>query len=485
MDKNYFGLTDTGKVRDNNEDTFIAEPTVANDLVIACVIDGVGGYSGGEIASGIARQSILQHLNSQHKDLPSLMKDAIIAADGQIMAEKQKVKAHENMACVLTLTVIDLQKNLFYYAHVGDTRLYLLRDGSLVKISKDQSFVGFMEDSGRLTEEQAMSHPKRNEINKALGFGAKIAAQDDYIETGQSPFLPGDLLLLCSDGLSDMVNRQGITDILTKKRTLQEKATELIQAANNNGGRDNITVVLVKNDKQSLIHEATKPAVKAGSSKTSVNHQVHTPQAVSIDVPVQRENIPAATPVKQKSSSPVVVILSILCLIFLGFSLYLIWQNSVRSNAVKQQKLALQPIRNAQETKLQDTINKLTGNTLVISDSLFKSPIILNEDIHFNKDTLFIIAKTPIIIRSDSTYKGSAVSIKPISKYVFLENITFENFQTAILSQNNVLQLKNVRFNNCVNSIEATYNLPSNKYIQGKIPASSFKTDSLPTPASH
>jgi len=486
MDRNYFGLTDTGKVRDNNEDTFIAETTTANDLVIACVIDGVGGYSGGEIASGIARQSILQHLNSQRKDLSSLMKDAIIAADEQIMAEKQKVKEHENMACVLTLAVIDLQKNLLYYAHVGDTRLYLFRDGSLIKISKDQSFVGFMEDSGRLTEEQAMSHPKRNEINKALGFGAKIAAQDDYIETGQSPFLPGDTLLLCSDGLSDMVNRQGITDILTKKTTLQEKATELIQAANNNGGRDNITVVLVKNDKQSLIHEATKPVVKTERPRPTVNHQPNILTTATKDVAVQKEITPVVIPVVQKKSKGLVILLSVLCIIFLAFSLYLLWQNNTRSNAIKQQKLAaIQPIRNQQEAKLQDTINKLIGNTLIISDSLFKSPIILNEDIHFNKDTLFIIAKTPIIIRSDSAYKGAAVSIKPISKYVFLENITFENFQTAILSQNNVLQLKNVQFNNCVNSIEATYNLPANKYIQGKIPASSFKTDSLPTPASH
>lgn len=484
MDRNYFGLTDTGKVRDNNEDTFIAE-TTANGLVIACVIDGVGGYSGGEIASGIARQSILQHLNSQRKDLPSLMKDAIIAADDQIMAEKQKVKEHENMACVLTLAVIDLQKNLLYYAHVGDTRLYLFRDGSLIKISKDQSFVGFMEDSGRLTEEQAMSHPKRNEINKALGFGAKIAAQDDYIETGQSPFLPGDLLLLCSDGLSDMVNRQGITDTLTKKTTLQEKAAELIQTANNNGGRDNITVVLVKNDKQSPIHEATKPIVKTERPRPVVNHQPNIITTAAKDVAVQREITPVAVPIVQNNKG-LVVLLSVLCIVFLAFALYLLWQNNTRSNTIKQQKLAtMQPVRNAQEAKLQDTINKLIGNTLIISDSLFKSPIILNEDIHFNKDTLFIIAKTPIIIRSDSAYKGAAVSIKPISKYVFLENITFENFHTAILSQNNVLQLKNVQFNNCVNSIEATYNLPPHKYIQGKIPASSFKTDSLPTPASH
>jgi len=486
MDRNYFGLTDTGKVRDNNEDTFIAETTATNDFVIACVIDGVGGYSGGEIASAIARQSILQHLNSQRKDLSSLMKDAIIAADEQIMTEKHKVKEHENMACVLTLAVIDLQKNQLHYAHVGDTRLYLLRDGSLVKISKDQSFVGFMEDSGRLTEEQAMSHPKRNEINKALGFGAKIAAQDDYIEIGQSPFLPGDLLLLCSDGLSDMVNKQGITEILTQKTTLQEKATELIQAANNNGGRDNITVVLVQNDKQSLVHEATKPAVRMEKPKPAVNHQALAASPASKDIAIQRDLSPTVIPVVQKKNTGLVALLSVFCLILLAFSLYMLWENHNRANSIKQQKLlALQPIRNVQETKLQDTINKLVGNTLVISDSLFKSPIILNEDIHFNKDTLFIIAKTPIIIRSDSAYKGSAVSIKPISKYVYLENITFENFPTAILSQNNVLLLKNVQFNNCIKSIETTYTLPPNKYINGKITATTFKIDSLPTPVTH
>ena len=104
------------------------------------------------------------------------------------------------MACVLTLAVVDIEKNKFYYAHVGDTRLYLFRDNTLVKVSKDHSFVGFLEESGRLTEEAAMQHPKRNEINKALGLGVKFSASDDYIETGESPFLPGDLLLLCSDG---------------------------------------------------------------------------------------------------------------------------------------------------------------------------------------------------------------------------------------------------------------------------------------------
>ena len=119
------------------------------------------------------------------------------------------------MACVLTLVLADVEENKFYYAHVGDTRLYLLRDNSLVKVSNDHSFVGFLEDNGRLTEEAAMRHPKRNEINKALGFDEEQLLQPDYIETAESPFLPSDILLLCSDGLSDMINQKTITSILT------------------------------------------------------------------------------------------------------------------------------------------------------------------------------------------------------------------------------------------------------------------------------
>jgi serine/threonine protein phosphatase PrpC len=109
------------------------------------------------------------------------------------------------------MALVDIANNKFYYTHVGDTRLYLFRD-SLVKVSRDHSFVGFLEDNGKLSEEAAMRHPKRNEINKALGFDAQIASKD-YIETGESPFLPGDMLLLCSDGLTDMVNNSAITSI--------------------------------------------------------------------------------------------------------------------------------------------------------------------------------------------------------------------------------------------------------------------------------
>src|SRR6202012_3679376 len=161
---------DQGRQRQNNEDAFIAQPTADGRYLIACVIDGVGGYSGGEIAAGIARETILKGLNKISGEVIPVLTAAFAAANDKIWEERQTVKEHHQMACVLTLAVADIQTKQFYFAHLGDTRLYLFRDGSLVKISHDQSFVGFLEDSGRLSESEAMKHPKRNEIDKALGF---------------------------------------------------------------------------------------------------------------------------------------------------------------------------------------------------------------------------------------------------------------------------------------------------------------------------
>ena len=163
------------------------------------------------------------------------------------------------MACVLTLVVADVTNNQLHYIHIGDTRLYLLREKSLVKLTKDQSFVGFLEDSGRITEEAAMKHPKRNEINKALGFDPGIRDHEDYFEYGSSPFLPGDTLLLCSDGLTDMVGSALITSILTTDQPIEQKCKALIDAANMAGGKDNVTAVIVQNAKERLKQRITKP----------------------------------------------------------------------------------------------------------------------------------------------------------------------------------------------------------------------------------
>jgi serine/threonine protein phosphatase PrpC len=251
----------TGRMRTNNEDAFIAQKVLQGRYIAACVIDGVGGYEGGEVAAAINTQAILDYFSVPSGDVLTMMKEAFAVANEKIASGKKKNKAYESMACVATLALVDVAAKTFYYAHIGDTRLYLLRDNSLVKISKDHSFVGYLEDSGRITEEEAMQHPKRNEINKAMGFDPQFNVAD--IETGSSPFLPGDVLLLCSDGLTDMLKSSEITAVLANDKPLEAKGKELVQRANDQGGKDNITVVLVRNTAKGVKQKATKPTAPA------------------------------------------------------------------------------------------------------------------------------------------------------------------------------------------------------------------------------
>ena len=472
----FFGLTDTGKIRVNNEDTFIAQTAMNNKFIIACAIDGVGGYSGGEVAAALAKETILEYFSKSESDIISMMQESLLLANERIHAEKQKVKQHESMACVLTLAVIDIENNEFYYAHVGDTRLYLLRDNSLVKLTKDQSFVGFLEDTGRLTEDEAMSHPKRNEINKALGFGGELEKGSDYFETGHSPFLPGDMLLLCSDGLTDMVNRQDITTILINGNSLEEKARQLIDAANKNGGKDNITAVLVKNDKSPQKLQATMPA--AIQKKKIINRE-------ESDTPNQNEEElriiePEAKPQKNTIS---LTLLSLLCIGLLASSLYLLRELGKRPKVSgKAEIVAVQKSRNPQEIQLQTALNTLQGDTLILNDSVYSQPIIISDTLQIKADTLYILARGNIVLKSDSTYKGLALLILPHIKHLVLDGLVFEDFDVAILCQNKGLTLKGVRFINCRNPLQLSFSFSGDQYINGSFTDAFFKTDSLTNP---
>lgn len=446
MDRNYFGITDIGKVRGNNEDTFIAQKIEGTSYILACVIDGVGGYAGGEVAAAIAKKTIIALLDKPEGDLSLLMQAAFAEANDQILAAKKLNKDHEDMACVMTLALVDMKSNQLYYAHVGDTRLYLLRDDSLIKISKDQSFVGFMEDSGRLTEAQAMQHPKRNEINKALGFAGNIGIQEDYVETGHSPFLPGDMVLLCSDGLSDMVNKQQITDLLLKAGDLEKKGTTLVEAANANGGRDNITVVLVKNNNVGHVHEATKPIAKPRKKKVPVAES-QAAQTESSNPAPQETKALAAVPLKEKQHnwSPLVKIIIFIVLAAIAYFFWKQWYNSSLEDKHQIPGLEIKD-KHAQALKLQDTLDKLTGNILVLDDSVFTSPILIAEPIKINRDSLYLKANGNIIIKSDSGYKGQPFLIAPNNKSTLIENFTLENFDDLNGLKRKGVLLKHVQF---------------------------------------
>lgn len=435
---NYFGITDPGKLRSNNEDTFIAQPVLNKRFIAACVIDGVGGYEGGEVAASLAQGAILTSLRNVKGDIITMLKQALLVANDAIYKEKQVSKVNRQMACVLTLALADLANNKFFYAHVGDTRLYLLRDNSLVKVTHDHSFVGFLEDSGRLTEEAAMRHPKRNEINKALGFDAQIKT-GDYIETGESPFLPGDIILLCSDGLTDMIDNTTITTVLQTNKNLSFKAKALIDAANDAGGKDNITVVLVQNNKTPLKHIATKPAMTFKENYDTDDNGKLEGKNTS-DPPIEVRD-------KRKKKSGIAPLFSFLGLLILAALIWLLYQNyNNQEEEIINTSTAKK--RNEQEQLLIDSINSTKTKEVFVLNQQGSPTIVLTDSISVNKDSLHIIGNG-VTLESDTTYRGPAFTLSPSCKYVLLDSLTLVNFDIGVLVKNQSLHLKSVQFKNC------------------------------------
>jgi len=471
MSENVFGITDLGRQRKNNEDEFIAQPAADSRYIIGCVIDGVGGYSGGEIAASITRESVSEQIGNLSGEVIPALTAAFTAANEKIWQEKHATRQHHSMACVVTLAVADLASNQFYYAHLGDTRLYLLRDGSLIKISHDQSFTGFLEDSGRLAELEAMQHPKRNEIDKALGFKEVISPSDD-IETGQSPFLPGDMLLLCSDGLTDVVDKATITKIITGNESLKSIGEALISAANEGGGKDNITVVLIKNDKEKQQHAATKPLENSKIQKQQM------------DKPKTASSAPLAHGGKTAKTYKGWAIFFFILVIGLGIVCAVQFFNPGTldngSLSPKDSVSAIPKPRNPQELKLFVAINNAKGRLLLLSDTAFKSPIIISRSIVIDKDSLQLKAKGNITFQRDSTLKGPAFILSSRTKNILFDSVTFQSFGVAILGRDRSLQLKNVRFKDCIIPVENSYVLDDKKYINGGLSAPMFKADTSP-----
>ncbi|HEV7329693.1 MAG TPA: protein phosphatase 2C domain-containing protein [Flavisolibacter sp.] len=469
MAENFFGITNTGRIRDNNEDTFLAD-TLPNGWIVACVIDGVGGYEGGEVAAEIARETLYQKLQQIGANPLQTLKQGILQANTAIYNEKLQAQGKDQMACVLTVALVDVENNQFYYAHVGDTRLYLLRDQSLVKVTKDHSFVGFLEDSGRLTEQEAMAHPKRNEINKALGFDPQLDIKEDYIETGSSPFLPGDVLMLCSDGLTDLVNNREMTGILLAGSSLAEKAQALVDAANVAGGKDNITVVIVRNHKKPLKIKATKPV----QSKKNENNEEVAPVAR------HKEETPAhRSPVKKGGRSTLVPILATLCLLLAAACVWLLLreENGSGDEQTNAETTAYTP--NAAEKHLADSLG-LAANTINLTGALYGQSIVVGDTLFVRQDTLRINGNG-IILQSDSAYAGPAFFATTNNKVLLLENIVFKDFATAVVLQGRGLQLRNVQFLNCAVPVQRQVFLPAERSLTGTLRDTIIlRNDSLP-----
>jgi serine/threonine protein phosphatase PrpC len=168
------------------------------------------------------------------------------SANNSIFEGRGRYAGCGEMSCVLTACLFELPEMRLHMVHIGDTRLYCYDGKSLQKLSHDHSYIGYYEENGSLTEEEAMAHPQRNIVNRVAGDAIRAIDDDNFIEYQTFPLDMGDTCLLCSDGLYDMLTSAEISSVLSRDASLEDKVQGLIDFANQKGGKDNITVVLVQ-----------------------------------------------------------------------------------------------------------------------------------------------------------------------------------------------------------------------------------------------
>jgi protein phosphatase len=223
--------TDVGRVRDHNEDGYLID----DDLGLVAVADGMGGHRGGEVASAIALEVLLAEFAERHD-----LRDAVVAANDAVYERSIEDDAVRGMGTTLTTGVLGDDDETLIIGHVGDSRAYLFRDGELRRVTSDHSLVEELIQAGELTEEEAESDPRRSQITRALGL--ELGVEVDLYPV---VVVGGDRVLLCSDGLNGMVRDDVIADLLAAEPDPDRVAQRLVDAANDAGGTDNTTVLIV------------------------------------------------------------------------------------------------------------------------------------------------------------------------------------------------------------------------------------------------
>lgn len=234
-----FSITDIGLKRKINQDyVFSSEMQVGKLPNLFIVADGMGGHKAGDYASREATRTIVEYIEQSEETNPIIViRKAIELANSHLLEKSREFEEYTGMGTtIVAATIID---DCLYVANVGDSRLYLLND-EIKQVTKDHSLVEEMVRLGGLDEETAKYHPKKNVITRAVGGNDEI--QIDFFEIQLEP---GDAILMCSDGLTNMLDDEEIKLIVEKQRDVIEKAEALVKAANENGGRDNITVTMI------------------------------------------------------------------------------------------------------------------------------------------------------------------------------------------------------------------------------------------------
>jgi PPM family protein phosphatase len=239
MKVNCFGKTDVGLVRPNNEDTFLIKP----DMGLCLVSDGMGGAAAGELASQIFTETALEVFSADRDQSENRtvekVKKAFRFAHERILKYVRGNPHHQGMGC--TGELVAFHEQGFVIGHIGDSRIYRIRNGQFKQLTKDHSLIQDQIDRGLITPDEAKNHSLRNVILRAVGINESLALD---ILMGKT--YAGDLFLLCSDGLTDMIDDRLIGQVLYSDMVLSQKTEKLVEMALSAGGRDNVTVVLAE-----------------------------------------------------------------------------------------------------------------------------------------------------------------------------------------------------------------------------------------------
>ncbi|HZB25492.1 MAG TPA: protein phosphatase 2C domain-containing protein, partial [Vicinamibacterales bacterium] len=275
------GYSHPGLQRRTNEDRFHYDPARG----IFLVVDGVGGHAAGEEAADTAVSWLKTRLERQTGPVDDRIREAITIANNEIHRRASLRPEWKGMGCVLTVAVVD--NGGVTVGHVGDTRLYKLRGDEIVKVTRDHSPVGEREDARELSEAEAMRHPRRNEVYRDVGAEPHEPADPDFIDVQHVPLEPDAALLLCSDGLTDAVSSATIREIVADYAGHPEEAVRaLIDAANDAGGKDNVTAVYVEGP---AFAERARRAAPVGVPAP-------VPRAKSLEAPIAVTPEPAPAP---------------------------------------------------------------------------------------------------------------------------------------------------------------------------------------------
>lgn len=266
MDESFIiaNRTDVGQLREVNEDSMVTFDSPNGRVIAVC--DGMGGQAAGDVASALACDIITDILSNNKFDTPTeAITRACIAANQGIIHKAAQNPNLEGMGATCVMVII--KDGLVYYGWIGDSRIYYISNGNIQQLTRDQSYVQQLVDQGQITAAEAENHPQKNQILNALGL--PNMTPPELCTTPLSP-APGSVILLCSDGLSGMVDDATIQSIIANtEQPLQQRADALVAQANANGGTDNITVQLVQFGKPGAAAGAKKSAAgsSAGGSK--------------------------------------------------------------------------------------------------------------------------------------------------------------------------------------------------------------------------